>query len=76
MKKRPEYLNHPNKLGAGAKKRKCLPPKIKFKAVMDEYGQGTLHSGSGKIVKNRKQAVAIAFSESRKTCKNRKGRTR
>ena len=33
--------------------------------VMHEYKEGTLHSGSkmGKVVKNPKQAVAIALSE-------------
>jgi len=32
--------------------------------VMTEYKEGTLHSGKGgKVVKNPKQAVAIALSE-------------
>jgi hypothetical protein len=32
--------------------------------VMGEYKEGTLHSGKGgKVVKNPKQAVAIAISE-------------
>ena len=32
--------------------------------VMGEYKEGTLHSGkNGKVVKNQKQAVAIALSE-------------
>jgi len=30
---------------------------------MSEFKRGTLHSGSGKIVKNPKQAVAIGLSE-------------
>ena len=30
---------------------------------MGEFKRGTLHSGSGDIVNNRKQAVAIAMSE-------------
>ena len=35
--------------------------------VMSEYKEGTLHSGgSGKVVKNRKQAIAIALSEARR----------
>jgi len=35
--------------------------------VMGEYKEGTLHSGKGgKIVKNPKQAVAIAISEAAK----------
>lgn len=36
----------------------------KVATVMREYKKGKLHSGgSGKIVKSRKQAVAIAMSE-------------
>jgi hypothetical protein len=36
----------------------------KVKKVMGEYKEGTLHSGKGgKVVKNPKQAVAIALSE-------------
>ena len=32
--------------------------------VMGEYKEGTLHSGKGgKVVKNPKQAIAIALSE-------------
>ena len=35
--------------------------------VMREYKEGTLHSGKGgKVVKNPKQAVAIALSEAGK----------
>jgi len=36
----------------------------KVKRVMKEHKRGTLRSGSGKKVKSRKQAVAIAMSES------------
>ena len=36
----------------------------KVGAVMHEFGQGQLHSGKGgKVVKNPKQAIAIAISE-------------
>lgn len=35
--------------------------------VMREYKRGTLKSGGRKKVKNRKQAVAIALSEARKS---------
>ena len=36
----------------------------KVKTVMHEFKAGKLHSGkSGKIVKNPKQAIAIALSE-------------
>jgi hypothetical protein len=37
-----------------------------MKGTMEEFKQGTLHSGSkqGAIVTNRKQAIAIGMSES------------
>ncbi|MGL4678281.1 MAG: DUF6496 domain-containing protein [Plesiomonas shigelloides] len=36
----------------------------KVQKVMHEYKTGTLHSGGdGKVVKNPKQAIAIAMSE-------------
>lgn len=46
----------------------------KFKKVMAEFGEKKLHSGSkkGPIVKNPKQAVAIAYSEQRKSAKGKK----
>jgi hypothetical protein len=57
-------MRHSNKLGAGAKaRRKHLSGKAKIPVVMKEFARGTLHSGSGGIVKNRRQAVAIAMSE-------------
>jgi ribosomal protein L21E len=39
----------------------------KIEKVMHEFKEGKLHSGSktGKIVKNPKQAIAIALSEAR-----------
>jgi len=68
-KRQKEATKHPNKLGAGAAKRKSLPPKDKVGVVMHEFKHGTLHSGSGKIVpkSNRKQAIAIALSEAGKS---------
>lgn len=40
-----------------------LMPKKTVKAVMKEFKAGGLHSGKGgKVVKNPKQAVAIALS--------------
>jgi len=45
-----------------------LSPKqqAKFKTVMKEYAAGSLHhGGTGKIVKDRKVAVAVAFSKAR-----------
>jgi Family of unknown function (DUF6496) len=38
--------------------------KDKVEKVMHEHKEGTLKSGSGKKVKSRKQAIAIAMSES------------
>ncbi len=37
--------------------------KEKIATVMREYKRGTLRSGSGKKVRSRKQAIAIALSE-------------
>ena len=47
-------------------KRKSLPAKEKIGVVEKEFHRGTLHSGSGAIVKNPKQAIAIGLSEARK----------
>ena len=57
-------MKHPNKLGAGAAKRKKLPNKEKMGVVMREFAHGKLHSGSGQIVTNPRQAAAIGYSES------------
>ena len=38
----------------------------KVKRTMHERKKGTLRSGSGKKVTNRKQAIAIGLSEARK----------
>lgn len=48
--------------------------KRKVKKVMKEWSEGELHSGSkqGPVVKNQKQAVAIALSEARRASKKRK----
>lgn len=40
--------------------------KSKFEKVLHEFKKGKLKSGSGSPVKDRKQAIAIAFSESGK----------
>ena len=55
----------------------------KIGKVMGEYKEGTLHSGKGgPVVKNRKQAIAIAMSEAnmpqrgQRTAKNKAKKTK
>jgi hypothetical protein len=44
-----------------------MKPATKIRKVMREFKEGTLHSGKkGPVVKNPKQAIAIAISESKK----------
>ena len=58
----------------GMKEADMAAKKSKMKKVMGEYKEGTLHSGKkGPVVKNRKQAVAIAMSEA-KMPKKKKGK--
>ena len=64
-------MQHPDKLGAGAKKRKSLPAKDKKKVVMKEFERGTLRSGSGQKVTNPRQAVAIGYNEAGESRKKR-----
>jgi hypothetical protein len=64
-----EAMKHSNKLGAGARKREHLNMRDKIETVMKEFAKGSLHSGSGDIVKGKKQALAIAYSEARKRMK-------
>jgi len=65
--RRQKYYKHPDKPGAGARKRRHAGAKDKVGIVMGEFKRGTLRSGgSGKRVTSRKQAIAIALSESRK----------
>lgn len=66
IKRMQKALKHSNKRGAGAKARAKLARPEKIAVVMMEFKRGTLHSGSGKIVKKRPQAIAIALSEARK----------
>lgn len=51
-----------------------MKKQVKIKKVMHEFKEGELHSGSrkGSVVKNPKQAVAIAMSEQRKANKKDK----
>lgn len=51
------------------------PTKMQAKVgkVMKEFKEGTLHSGKGgKVVKNPRQAIAIAISEGKKAAKGKK----
>jgi hypothetical protein len=50
---------------AMATKKKSSGGKSKIHKVMKEHKEGKLKSGSGKKVKSRKQAVAIALNEAR-----------
>jgi hypothetical protein len=51
-------------------KMKITKSQKKVGKVMGEFKEGTLHSGKGgKVVKNPKQAVAIALSEAGKAKK-------
>jgi len=47
--------------------------KKKVEKVMHEHKRGTLRSGSGKKVKSRKQAIAIAMSESGQSKRKKAG---
>lgn len=54
-----------------AKKKSLFQKKVT--KVMDEFGKGALHSGKkGPVVKNRKQAIAIALSVAKKAKKRSK----
>ena len=50
--------------------------KRKVSRVMKEHKRGTLRSGSGRKVKSRKQAIAIAMSESGQSRKRKGGAKR
>jgi hypothetical protein len=53
--------------------KKMSKAKNKVGKVMGEYKEGTLHSGKGgKVVKNPKQAIAIALSEAGMAKKGKK----
>ena len=50
-----------------AKRRAPRKGRAKVRKVMREYKRRTLRSGSGGKVRKRKQAVAIALSEARRS---------
>ena len=52
--------------------KKATKAQKKVQKVMHEFKAGTLHSGKGgKVVKSRKQAVAIALSEASRAKKKK-----
>ncbi len=57
----------PAKKKSSARKSSSTRGKAKVKKVMHEYKHGELKSGGKKKVKSRKQAVAIALSEARRS---------
>lgn len=58
-----------------AAKKKYTVKQKKIKSVMDEFGQGKLHSGKGgPVVKSRKQAIAIAISVANRKKKMKRGK--
>jgi hypothetical protein len=59
---------------AGEKGMASSRQKRKVGRVMKEHKRGKLRSGSGRKVKSRKQAIAIAMSESGQSRKKKKGR--
>ena len=55
--------------------KKPMKGQKKVAKVMKEFKTGTLHSGKkGPVVKNRKQAIAIAMSESGMAMPKKKGK--
>lgn len=49
-------------------------PDQKRKQVFDEFKRGSLHSGKGgPVVKNKRQAIAIALSAARRKSKGKPG---
>jgi hypothetical protein len=52
---------------------KMTKKQAKIGKVMGEFKEGTLHSGKGgKVVKNPRQAIAIAISEASKKSRYKK----
>lgn len=73
--KRHEAKEKESKAGKkGDKKLHKMAVKSKMKKVMTEFKDKDLHAGSkkGPVVTNPKQAVAIAYSESKKVGKKKK----
>ena len=57
----------PRKASSSKHSHRSTKGRAKTGKVMHEYKHGGLKSGSGRKVKSRKQAVAIALNEARKS---------
>ena len=70
LKRIHKSYRHADRPGAGARKRENLHSgEEKVHATMGEFKRGTLYSGSGHKVTDRKQAIAIAMEHARKSKK-------
>ena len=75
MKTKTLKSGHINSTSPSAEKEKPITKpgkKRKMKKVMDEWKEGELKTNAGKIVKNQKQAVAIALNESGQSYKDKR----
>lgn len=69
-------MEHPDVLGAGAAKRRQLPPKERGAVIANEFKRGTLNSGSGQKVTKPDQMRAIIYHETHPKEKPKGKRTR
>jgi len=71
---RKKHVKKVHKAKAVPRKKKPAAGRAKVEKVMHEFKAGELHSGSkkGPRVSNRKQAIAIALSEARRSKRKNK----
>jgi len=75
MKKKKVFKSDKNLFKKAKKiKKSNIKKEDKIEKTLHEFKEGALHSGSkkGPIVKNKKQAVAIALSQARKVGSRKK----